>query len=81
VISAEEGASVEGTVRAFAHRARALGLPAIEALVRLRVLLQTNHPEPDSEARDLRRVRRWFVETYYFERGTGDAASPPGQSR
>jgi hypothetical protein len=60
--------SVEKTVRAFAHQARTLGLPAIEAMVRLKVLLLTNHPGPDSDARDMRRVRRWFVEAYYFER-------------
>jgi hypothetical protein len=63
-----EDTSVEGTVRAFAHQARRLGLPAIEAMVRLKALLLKDFPAPDSEARDMRRVRRWFVETYYFER-------------
>jgi hypothetical protein len=63
-----ERESVEATVRAFAHQARTLGLPAIEAMMRLRALLLKEHPAPDSEARDKRRVRRWFVEAYYFER-------------
>jgi hypothetical protein len=63
-----QGQSVEATVRAFAQQARTLGLPAIEAMMRLKALLLTAHPGPDSEARDKRQVRRWFVETYYFER-------------
>jgi hypothetical protein len=65
-----EAAGVEDMVRAFAKRARATGLPAIEAMVRLKQLLADRFPDPDSEARDLRRVRRWFVESYYFERPT-----------
>lgn len=65
-----EAADVEDMVRAFAQRARATGIPAIEAMVRLKQLLAERFPEPDSEARDLRRVRRWFVESYYFERAT-----------
>ena len=60
--------SVEQAVRAFAHEARVTGVPAIEAMMRLKTLLLASHPGPDSEARDKRRVRRWFVETYYFER-------------
>jgi hypothetical protein len=60
--------SVEETVRTFAHEARSSGLAAIEAMLRLKALLHATYPEPDSEARDIRRVRRWFVEAYYFER-------------
>lgn len=60
--------SVEQTVRSFAHEARSKRLAAIEAMVQLKALLHTTYPEPDSEARDIRRVRRWFVEAYYFER-------------
>ncbi len=59
--------SVEATVRRFAHEARAQGLPAIEAMVQLKLLLGTHYPEPSSVARDMRRVRRWFVEAFYFE--------------
>jgi hypothetical protein len=60
--------SVEETVRTFAHEARSSGIAAIEAMLRLKALLHATYPEPDSEARDIRRVRRWFVEAYYFER-------------
>jgi len=60
--------SVEETVRSFAHEARSRGLAAIEAMLQLKALLNATYPEPDSEARDIRRVRRWFVEAYYFER-------------
>ena len=59
---------VERTVRRFAHEARARGLPAIEAMVQLKALLGRTYPEASSVARDLRSVRRWFVEAYYFER-------------
>jgi hypothetical protein len=62
------GGEVESMVRTFAHRSRMDGLPAIEAMVRLKLLLAEQFPQPDSDARDLRRVRRWFVEAYYFER-------------
>jgi hypothetical protein len=64
----EVPASVEATVRAFAHRARARSVPAVDAMVELKALLARTYPDPSSEARDLRRVRRWFVEAYYFER-------------
>jgi hypothetical protein len=64
----EVPASVETTVRAFAHRARAQSVPAIEAMVELKALLAQTYPDPGSQAHDLRRVRRWFVEAYYFER-------------
>lgn len=60
--------SVESTVRTFAHQARASQLPAIEAMVRLKALLARIYPEPSSSARDLRAVRRWFVDAFYFER-------------
>ena len=65
---------VRDAVRAFAHDARATGLPAIEAMVRLKVLVHERFggddaaPAARAEAADLRRVRRWFVEAFYFER-------------
>ena len=59
---------VEATVRRFAHAARMRGIPAIEAMVQLKLLLGTHFPEPNSVARDMRSVRRWFVEAFYFER-------------
>jgi hypothetical protein len=67
--AAAEGAGsvVEAAVRRFAHEARARGLAAIDAMVELKAMLQTQFPEPDSDARDIKSVRRWFVETYYFE--------------
>lgn len=61
-------ATVEDTVRSFAHDARARGLPAIAAMMELKTVLQQRYPEPDSQAHDRRLVRRWFVEAYYFER-------------
>jgi hypothetical protein len=65
-------ASVEGTVRSFAHAARARELPAVAAMLELKALLLQRHPEPDSQARDRQLVRRWFVEAYYFEREATD---------
>jgi len=65
---AERPSGVEGTVREFARQARARGLPAVAAMLELKVHLQERHPEPDSPARDRRLVRRWFVEAYYFQR-------------
>jgi hypothetical protein len=62
-----EAGPVEVTVRRFAHQARARSLPAIEAMVQLKALLQEQFPERESDARDLRLVRRWFVEAYYFD--------------
>jgi hypothetical protein len=65
---------VRDAVRVFAREARADRLPAIEAMVRLKALLATHFlgedsaPESRAEASDLRKVRRWFVEAYYFER-------------
>jgi len=71
IVSTATGAdSVESTVRTFAHQARAVRLPAIEAMVRLKALLARVYPEPSSSARDLRAVRRWFVDAFYFERET-----------
>lgn len=64
----ESATNVEATVRAYAHSARARGLPAVAAMLELKTLLQQRHPEPDSKARDRQLVRRWFVEAYYFER-------------
>lgn len=60
-------AGVEATVRRFAHEARARGQPAIDAMVQLKALLQAQFGEGNPDSRDIKRVRRWFVETYYFE--------------
>lgn len=60
---------VEATVRQYARQAREFDLPAIEAMVQLKGLLARVYTDGDSEARDLRAVRRWFVEAFYFERG------------
>jgi hypothetical protein len=68
VVGTPTAESVEHAVRAFAQRARLEGLPAIEAMVQLKLLLADQFPGATSAARDLRRVRRWFVEAYYFER-------------
>jgi hypothetical protein len=68
---------VEDTVREFAHQARSRGVPAIEAMVQLKGLLARVYPDPGSVARDLRAVRRWFVEAYYFEREGGPSTSGP----
>jgi hypothetical protein len=68
VATATSDDSVEGTVREFAHQARAQGIPAIEAMVRLKALLTRVFASPASPARDVRTVRRWFVEAYYFDR-------------
>ena len=69
VATAGSSDSVEGTVREFAHQARAHGVPAIEAMVRLKALLARVFGDPASAERDVRSVRRWFVEAYYFDRG------------
>jgi hypothetical protein len=73
VATASNGDSVESTVRAFAHEARSRGLPVIEAMVQLKGLLAPIYTDATSAARDLRAVRRWFVEAYYF-----DGATPAG---
>ena len=59
---------VEAVVRDFTHAARAAGVAAIETMVRLRATLQERFPGEHPVARDMRRVRRWFVDAYYFER-------------
>ena len=59
---------VEQTVRRFAREARSNRLPAVEAMVQLKGLLSRVYTSPTSEARDRRAVRRWFVESYYFDR-------------
>jgi hypothetical protein len=79
--SATSADAVEDTVRAFAHQARSRGLPAIEAMVRLKALLARVYADSGSVARDLRSVRRWFVEAYYFERDTDSPTDAPDQSR
>ncbi|MEO5816869.1 MAG: hypothetical protein ABIT20_16475 [Gemmatimonadaceae bacterium] len=67
---------VREAVRVFAHEARAARVPAIEAMVRLKTMLagrflgEHSALETRADAADLRRVRRWFVEAYYFERTT-----------
>jgi hypothetical protein len=64
---------VRDVVRAYAREARDTRLPAIEAMVRLKTMLAERFladgasPEIRRDATDLRRVRRWFVEAYYFE--------------
>jgi hypothetical protein len=62
-----QDAGVEATVRRFAHEARARGQPAIDAMVQLKTLLQEQFGDQDAATRDIKSVRRWFVETYYFE--------------
>jgi hypothetical protein len=66
--TAVSGDAVEATVRAFAHEARARRVPAVEAMVRLKVLISRVFTDPASPARNVRAVRRWFVDAYYFER-------------
>lgn len=64
---------VQSTVREYARQAREVDLPAIEAMVQLKGLLARVYTDAHPEARDLRAVRRWFVEAFYFERGVPDA--------
>lgn len=65
---------VRDVVRVFAQAARRDKVPAIEAMVRLKALLAERYggTEQDAATRsdlsDVRRIRRWFVEAYYFER-------------
>ena len=70
--TATSDAPVEATVREYARQARELDLPAIEAMVQLKGLLARVYTDAGSDARDLRAVRRWFVEAFYFERGVPD---------
>jgi hypothetical protein len=65
-------ANVEAAVRVFARQARARGITAVAAMLELKSLLQQRYPEPQSAAHDRQRIRRWFVEAYYFERERGD---------
>jgi hypothetical protein len=65
---------VRDAVRRFAHDARAKRLPAIEAMVQLKAMLAESYggakfdSARTADARDMRKVRRWFVEAFYFER-------------
>ena len=76
---------VQQTVRDFAHEARASRMPAIEAMVRLKAVLLDRFRDPAvpadvrATASDMRSIRRWFVEAYYFERqaeASGRARGP-----
>ncbi|MES2178917.1 MAG: hypothetical protein V4550_13740 [Gemmatimonadota bacterium] len=73
---APEDRNVREVVRTFAREARAAQSPAIGAMVRLKALLAERFngsdtpPEVKKVAGDMRRVRRWFVEAYYFERSS-----------
>ena len=64
---------VRDVVRVFAQEARRDKVPAIEAMVRLKALLAQRYSEVPQDAStradlgDVRRIRRWFVEAYYFE--------------
>jgi hypothetical protein len=58
---------VEAAVRRFAHDAHSSGLQAVAAMMALKTMLAEQYPEAPV-ARDTHRVRRWFVEAYYFER-------------
>ena len=65
---------VRDVVRGFAQEARRDKVPAIAAMVRLKGLLAERYEgvvldaSTKSDLTDLRRIRRWFVEAYYFER-------------
>jgi hypothetical protein len=65
---------VRDAVRTYAHEARARNLSAIEAMVRMKAMLAERYSGKDvspatlADANDMRSVRRWFVEAYYFER-------------
>ena len=58
---------VEAAVRLFTHEARERGVQAIAAMMQLKAMLTQRYPDAPA-ARDIHRVRRWFVEAYYFER-------------
>ena len=70
----DEDEVVQGIVRAFAQESRLNKLPAIEAMVRLKGLLHDRYGGADTApalravATDVARVRRWFVEAFYFDR-------------
>ena len=65
---------VRDVVRTFAQQARRDKTPAIEAMVRLKAMLAERYdgaaldPSTQSDLGDVRRIRRWFVEAFYFER-------------
>ncbi len=71
---ASETGLVRDVIRVFAQQARRDRTPAIEAMVRLKAFLAERYAgviEDESTKADLsdvRRIRRWFVEAYYFER-------------
>jgi hypothetical protein len=79
--SATSANPVEQTVRDFAREARARALPAIGAMVQLKALLGRVYPGSESGARDVRAVRRWFVESYYFERDGEQSDGRPSDGR
>jgi hypothetical protein len=58
---------IEAAVRLFTHDARERGVQAIAAMMELKAMLTQRFPNTPA-ARDIHRVRRWFVEAYYFER-------------
>lgn len=59
---------VEEAVRLFARGAHSRGVQAVAAMMELKAMLNERYPDVPA-ARDTHRVRRWFVEAYYFERG------------
>lgn len=67
------GSSVRSFVRSFARDARQRKMPAIEAMLRLRVLLAERYggdadPEARAEVENRKRIRQLFVEAFYFDR-------------
>ena len=69
-----ETSLVRDVVRMFAQQARRDKTPAIAAMVLLKALLaeryggEVQDASTQSDLGDVRRIRRWFVEAYYFER-------------
>lgn len=72
--ASDEAELVRAIVRTFAQQARLEKVPAIEAMVKLKALLYERHggvdavPAVRAIATDVSRVRRWFVEAFYFDR-------------
>lgn len=64
---ATSAADIEAAVRLFTHEARERGMQAIAAMMALKAMLTERFPDSPA-AHDIHRVRRWFVEAYYFER-------------
>ena len=62
--SAEPRTLDEERIRAHARTARAAGTPAVQAMIQLKRLL--GHHGIDSTSPEFKRVRRLFVETFYF---------------